>query len=199
MSYNGIGLQTARGSGTSGYVQRSALSENKKDQNTGHRQKRQIEKEKEERRLNDEKAAEEKRKARGVIRDHGRKRRIDVACMQLRDNMEDASEDEEVIEKAVSELRTKLNHQEELADAHKRKQEKSSEDLGKEKSDIKRHRPDIIDDAESPGELSSEITAEGGSKSSEDENGKISTDTKPVRSGATQPAYGYVRRYDERR
>lgn len=199
MSYNGIGLQTARGSGTSGYVQRSALSESKKEHITGHRQKRQNEKAKEEKCAKEVAIAKEKNKAQEEIRDHGRKRRIDAACMQLRDDMEDASEDEEVIKKAINELRTKLSEHERAVDAHKREKD-SVEIVGSVgKLDLKRHRPDDTDTASSE-ESDTKVASGEDVKTPSKKNVIVDTKrSKAESSDITNSVYGYVRRYDERR
>lgn len=107
MSYNGIGLQTPRGSGTSGYVQKS-LSGTKKE---GLRQKR-------ERQAQDDRLRELKAKKRlvrqgagGEIIDHDRRRLIELKCMELRDTLEDEDVDDETVEKRVTELRRLLERE----------------------------------------------------------------------------------------
>ncbi len=98
--YNGIGLKTARGTGTNGYVQRN-LSNFKPRDNPF-----------------------DKRKAGGssgsfnsdvrhtqpdaAILEHERKRRVEVKCMELRVQLEDDDVEEDEIELQVSALREKL-------------------------------------------------------------------------------------------
>lgn len=105
MSYNGIGLQTARGSGTSGYVQTSlGLSDGVIP---GNYKKRKIisKRKEEEARLKVDEG--NKYKARLEIEKHGKKRQIEVKCMELREELEDV-EKESVIEQRIAELRCKL-------------------------------------------------------------------------------------------
>lgn len=104
MSYNGIGLHTPRGSGTSGYVQKS-LSGLKRE---GLRQKR--EREAQEDRIRESKAKKMmiRHSAGGEIVDHDMKRLIEVKCMELRDKLEDDDVDDEEVEKQVAELRREL-------------------------------------------------------------------------------------------
>ena len=77
--YNGIGLQTARGSGTNGYVQRNvALVRNFKDRI-------------------DYKSEEELKKLDAQINkgpnkeilDHERKRKVELKCMEMQELMEE--------------------------------------------------------------------------------------------------------------
>lgn len=108
MSYNGIGLQSVRGSGTSGYVQTNLSSKQSSDKNYKHRQsikkRKQIEQE-------IEKCNEKRENARNELKKHHRHRHIDVRCMELRDELEDMSEDEAVIVEKVELLRKKLTEQ----------------------------------------------------------------------------------------
>lgn len=116
MSYNGIGLQTARGSGTSGYVQRNVTSgkdgQGNGNDKLGHHQSRKLEKQLADQQQRREKSVVEKQLAKTPILDHDAKRKIEVKCMELRDRLEDESEDEEVIEEQVKKLRARLNMEE---------------------------------------------------------------------------------------
>ncbi|MES1920316.1 Serine/arginine repetitive matrix protein 2, partial [Bonamia ostreae] len=95
MSYNGIGLVTPRGSGTSGYVQRN-LAELKK---TGFhlRKKSPFLKLK----------TLPVRKPNKIILEHKRKRRIEVLCAQLRQKLEKQGKPEAEIALKENDLRQK--------------------------------------------------------------------------------------------
>ncbi|KAH6915390.1 cwf21 domain-containing protein [Coprinopsis sp. MPI-PUGE-AT-0042] len=93
--YNGIGLTTPRGSGTSGYVQRnlSALRSYQRDQQDHSSW--------------DAAPPKHREPDQGIL-DHERKRAVEVKCMELQDKLEEAGVGEEEIEKQVSILREKL-------------------------------------------------------------------------------------------
>ena len=77
MSYNGIGLQTPRGSGTNGYVQRSLANIRKKPQTPYSRD-------------NDhDKPQTKTRKPNPDIIEHNCKREIEVQCFELQDKLEE--------------------------------------------------------------------------------------------------------------
>jgi len=112
MSSNGIGLQTARGSGTTGHIQKNVASNKNPASNAndkyGHFKRRQLTKD---RKLKYEKhvsTSNNRDEAKQEIRSHELKRDIEVKCMELRDVLEDANEEEIEIEKKVKELREKL-------------------------------------------------------------------------------------------
>lgn len=104
MSYNGIGLQTPRGSGTSGHIQKN-LADKKSE---GFRQKRDREAFEEERRAVKARQNENRKGADVEIRDHDRKRWIEVQCMELRDKLEDTEMEDDEIDEKVAQLRKKL-------------------------------------------------------------------------------------------
>lgn len=104
MSYNGIGLQTPRGSGTSGYVQTNLT----KGKNEGLRRKREREAHEEQVREAKTKQKQIRKGAGTEIVAHDRKRWIEVKCMELRDKLEDQDIDDEVVEKRVAALRDRL-------------------------------------------------------------------------------------------
>ena len=93
--YNGIGLSTARGSGTNGYVTRNlgALRPQKK-------------------RWNDSVSNDMKPRAQSMpskeILAHNAKRAIEVEVMKLRIRLEDEKMDEDKIEERLQELRKTL-------------------------------------------------------------------------------------------
>ena len=96
--YNGIGLSTVRGSGTSGYVQR----------NLGHvpatKEKRKID-------YKSEADLSKEEKIRGPnqgILDHEKKRKIEVKCAELEDLLVDQNLGEEEINEKVTAYRKML-------------------------------------------------------------------------------------------
>lgn len=105
MSYNGIGLQTPRGTATSGYVQKNVSSKAKKP---GYYQQR---KENEKQQVSKGKLLMEKinkQQAKEEIVKHEKLRQIEVKCCELRDDLEDEDVDDKEIDKRVDELRKKL-------------------------------------------------------------------------------------------
>lgn len=110
MSDNSIGLQTARGSGTSGHVQKNVAAESKQHNKhyKGHVRKRNLEQQERERRTQKEvkrKAIEESRQE---IIQHEQKRRREIECMHYRETLEDEGLDEDIIEQKVDAYRRKL-------------------------------------------------------------------------------------------
>jgi len=112
MSYNGVGLQTARGSGTNGYVQRSLANIRRKPQTPYSRDR------------DNEQPRTKTRKANPEIMEHDRKREIEVRCLELQDKLEEqgydslsctfslrSSLEEDEIEEKVAKLRKKLTSQ----------------------------------------------------------------------------------------
>merc|ERR1711981_101109 len=94
--YNGIGLQTARGSGTNGYVQRN-MSALRFQNNT--KSYEQVDKEAE---------LFEQRLGRAPNRDlltHEKKRKIEIKCIELADLMLEQGYDEEEIKRKVASYR----------------------------------------------------------------------------------------------
>lgn len=135
MSYNGVGLQTARGSGTSGYVETNLAAAVNKSQSKpdelvhGHYKKRKLLQQEEERRRKQAVVADNKIQSQAEIVEHMSKRQIDLKCAELRDQLEDDSEDESVIAHKVDALRERLsNHtREELLDADSKTENLSEE------------------------------------------------------------------------
>ncbi|ODV87821.1 hypothetical protein CANARDRAFT_5135 [[Candida] arabinofermentans NRRL YB-2248] len=112
MSYNGIGLNTAKGTGTNGYVQRN-LSNDVSNRRDGTNGRLFLQREK-------AKASFEKRQNRREVEKdqaltlHERKRQVEVKVMEYRDELEeDESLDDEEIEYRVADYRAYLS--EELA------------------------------------------------------------------------------------
>lgn len=95
--YNGVGLPTARGTGTSGYIQRN-LSQFKEKHNKS---------------TYDYSPSSQPSKSREPNTDllkHERLRQIEIECLRLRDSLEqDPSYTQEKIDLEVNNLRLKLN------------------------------------------------------------------------------------------
>lgn len=103
------GLKSVRGTGTSGYVQLNLGITNQEiaSENKNYESRRHLK-----RKVEIEKVAAEveklKRQSRMSI-ESNHCRDIEVKCMELRDQLEDMSENEEFIEKKVKELRSRLS------------------------------------------------------------------------------------------
>uniref|UniRef100_A0AC35TFW6 Cwf21 domain-containing protein n=1 Tax=Rhabditophanes sp. KR3021 TaxID=114890 RepID=A0AC35TFW6_9BILA len=96
--YNGIGLQTARGTGTSGYIQTNLAGAK-------------FAKKPEEDNLENDIAKSEfeiNREPNVELLMHERKRQIEIRCLELEDKLEDEEINEVEIMTQVSELRAKL-------------------------------------------------------------------------------------------
>ncbi|GME78628.1 unnamed protein product [Ambrosiozyma monospora] len=110
MSYNGIGLSTARGSGTNGYIQRnlSNLHQGKKGKSEGKLfLQRELKKQQQERKSKLEKATAEFFD--NDISEHEKRRAIEVKVMDYREALEDDDNlDDDEIEKQVVAFRNKL-------------------------------------------------------------------------------------------
>ena len=101
--YNGIGLQTPRGSGTNGYVTRNLAHIHKPKDKVGHKTEEEDSKKYDDllpKPINPE------------ILDHQRKRKIELKCVELETQMEDEGCTQEEIDKAVARLREKLKARE---------------------------------------------------------------------------------------
>ncbi|AOA61449.1 RNA-splicing factor [Komagataella phaffii CBS 7435] len=107
MSYNGIGLQSAKGSSTSGYVQRSIADRSGKRGGEFLRRKQQQENYKRAYEITERKTRFTADKA---ILAHDKKRQVEVKCMDLREQLEDNDEDlsDSEIDKRVDALRSSL-------------------------------------------------------------------------------------------
>lgn len=103
MSYNNVGLKTAKGSSTSGHIQRSLAGHNDSTQNYNKRNKRV------ERPRTQEPASHRPKDAKLV--DHLQRREIELQVSELRDQLEDGSDDDdETIDRKCNELREKLTN-----------------------------------------------------------------------------------------
>lgn len=127
MSYNGIGLPTPRGTGTSGYVQKNTSSLN----STAWSRKGVYAKRQELQKLNESRQSKFLKRNiatrevdQGII-DHEKKRKIEIECVKLRSQLEDDREEriengedennlltDEQIEQQVAQLRERLKKEE---------------------------------------------------------------------------------------
>lgn len=105
--YNGIGLATPRGTGTSGHIQKNRAHSGQKLQGVYER-KKVHEKEALVQYEKFEKSKQVSRKVDPSIAEHEKKREIEVKCFELRDTLEDEGVEENIIEEEVSNLREKL-------------------------------------------------------------------------------------------
>ncbi|KAF8820769.1 cwf21 protein [Cardiosporidium cionae] len=96
--YNGVGLQTPRGSGTNGYIQRSMAF---------LRPKR-TDADQDEILFKKKSSTLNVRKADAVLLDHDRKRKIEVEVLEYEDSLRDAGKDENEIKRCCQELRERL-------------------------------------------------------------------------------------------
>ena len=96
--YNGIGLQTARGSGTNGYVQRNTAFIPKGRDDVKFKTEEDI------KRLE---ASANREPNQGIL-DHERKRKLEVKCMELEEVLEEQGYTEAEIEEKVSAYRKML-------------------------------------------------------------------------------------------
>lgn len=108
MSYNGIGLKTARGSGTSGYVQKSLAPFGDRISKHEEHQKKRKRIESDEQADHNERVDNAKKEARHEINDHNKRRNIELKCLELRDKLEDDDVNDDIIEEKIRELRKKL-------------------------------------------------------------------------------------------
>ena len=77
--YNGIGLGTARGSGTNGYVQRNVAVLRNQSTKVDYKSEEELKK------LD----AQMVKKPNGEILEHARKRKVELKCIEMQELMED--------------------------------------------------------------------------------------------------------------
>ena len=93
MSYNGIGLTTARGSGTNGYVQRNFAFVRRREEN---------------RKAPSEIVTTSLTKAPNAdLLEHQRKRAVELKCAEMEERMEEQGYPEDEIEEKISQYRQK--------------------------------------------------------------------------------------------
>ncbi|AGO13615.1 AaceriAGL263Wp [[Ashbya] aceris (nom. inval.)] len=100
MSYNGIGLKTAKGSSTSGHIQRS-LADNQAGNVKNFSSRTEESKGRVAR-------ASRERKLDGSMAAHAGRREVEVRVSELRDELEDAGVEEAEIERQCEQLRRQL-------------------------------------------------------------------------------------------
>ena len=97
--YNGIGLSTARGSATNGYVVKNLSyvkpKVKKQEEDYGN--------------IKNENISLLEREPNREILEHEFKREVEIKCMELRIKLEDEGEDDDFIDSEVAKLRKKLN------------------------------------------------------------------------------------------
>jgi len=101
MTYNGIGLMTARGSGTNGYVQANLANVFLPKQKSQYLTEEDIKKAE----------AEINRKPNQELLTHEKKRRVELKCLELQDLMEEQGYKDDEIAQKVNEYRTLLLEQ----------------------------------------------------------------------------------------
>lgn len=107
--YNGVGLQTARGSGTSGYVVRNLQAQEGVE---GHFERRKREREEAQAREAQEATAPATPLAADpALVEHERLRAVEVRCAELWDELEDQGLAEAEVDERVAALRAKLRHE----------------------------------------------------------------------------------------
>lgn len=107
MSYNGIGLKSARGSGTSGHVTKNLASLGDKlayEQSRVKRKEARGQKSK----ISDEQKQKIKEELQADLLSHEELRHIENRCISFQDDLEDLEVDPELVKKQVSEFREKL-------------------------------------------------------------------------------------------
>ncbi|KAK6625089.1 Serine/arginine repetitive matrix protein 2 [Polyplax serrata] len=97
--YNGIGLQTPRGSGTNGYVQRNWAFVRKTKDKVHYKTEEELEK----------LEANSTKQPNKEILDHQRKRKTEIKCMELEEVLEDQGYSKEEISEKVAKYRDMLN------------------------------------------------------------------------------------------
>lgn len=102
MSYNNVGLKTAKGSSTSGHIQRSLAGHNGSNQNYNKRNQR-VES------TRTRESVSNKSKDSKLV-DHLQKREIELRVSELRDQLEDGNDDDETIDQKCNKLRETLSN-----------------------------------------------------------------------------------------
>lgn len=129
MSHNSIGLPTARGSGTNGYVQRNIASVKESRSQTGvsgHFARRKHQQEKKARDLHIPRIRDKR------IAQHDEKRNVSVKCMELRETLEEDGLSDTEIDSRVSALREKLLSQKKPKDVQVEYQELNNKDISRD-------------------------------------------------------------------
>lgn len=118
MSYNGIGLQTAKGSSTNGFIQKNYTRNKESSYSKRMKIKKENSKLKEE--INE------------IIKDkelikHEEKRKIELRVSEYRDELEDEGLEEEEIEMKCKEFRKKLLRPKEILESYKKRSDREKD------------------------------------------------------------------------
>ena len=109
MSGDNVGLQTARGSGTTGHIQKNVSRKDKgKSSTVGQYEKRRAAESGRAREEHIFGKSRERRQERAKINEHNLMRDIEVKCVELRESLEEIGEDEDKINKKVQNFRKEL-------------------------------------------------------------------------------------------
>lgn len=132
---SGFGLQTPRGTGTSGYLQKSTT----KKRLVGFREKRDRDAFEQERKEKRARMSQARFEASEILRSFERKREIAVKCMELRESLEEQDVLELEIDKRVKLLRQSLYEKIESAKLQlcQNLQKRDDKFLGDTKSEVK--------------------------------------------------------------
>ncbi|CDR42328.1 CYFA0S09e01244g1_1 [Cyberlindnera fabianii] len=128
MSYNGVGLTTARGSGTNGFIQKNYT----RSVESGYKRRQ---KNKEANNKRDQLASQ-------LVRDkellkHDDKRKIELKVSEMRDELEDEGKlDDDEIDKRCEEYRKSLMRPKDIRDSYKKREDRERGDQ-KESDDKK--------------------------------------------------------------
>lgn len=106
--YNGIGVQTPRGTGTSGYIETSLVSLKPQPIKQTNRQK----------------VVPKQSKA---LEDHNKRRKIEISCIKFRQRLEKSKMPEEEIKQSIKKYRKKLLEAENLMFAPKKEDKQKEE------------------------------------------------------------------------
>lgn len=106
--YNGIGLSTARGSGTNGFVQRNLSHVRVNKEHVEYKQDEEAKK----------LQAYISRKGNAELLQHDRKRQIELKCVEMEEMMREQSYSEEEIQRKVDKFRKQLMDKESQRDAY---------------------------------------------------------------------------------
>lgn len=106
--YNGIGVQTPRGTGTSGYIETSLVSLKPPP-------------------LKQTKSQKYVPKQSKALEEHNKRRKIELSCIKLRQKLEKSKKSEEEIKTAVKNYRAKLLEAENLTNKIKKEEQQEQD------------------------------------------------------------------------
>lgn len=108
MSYNGVGLKTARGSGTSGHVTKNLASLGDKLAFEESKLKRKNAAKKDQSGINDEQKQMVRNQLQADLISHDDMRKIEIKCIEYQEDLEDEEEDPEAVKEKVKEFKQSL-------------------------------------------------------------------------------------------